>query len=260
MNTLSNSSVIEDRYLAYLAGFDGGQKVSEISNKIKAGNHPGSKVATYIKDAIKNGLVTSFVLAYPLLKSGSSILGGRLEVCPSCIKNVFLLNDWGMDFKYFFTGSQSKPRDIGESFLQPFGAGAFCLANEDNAIMKCRAINYMGELAYNFAEATIISLVALTLFAKWSAFLSQKNTEEQTIKDFLTERFGKIATRLSDLETNPEIQDCATRILQHQLEINKEIESLNLRLSWREVEQITQPVFDAARRAELKSKTIVLKS
>jgi hypothetical protein len=95
--------------------------------------------------------------------------------------------------------------------------------------------------------AAAVGLVSWFSYSKMNAYQAKERQSENDLKKDLADRYGKIATRLAALESNEEVQVCARNILQRQLEINKEIDSLHLpNLSWKNIVDITQPVFDAA--------------
>jgi hypothetical protein len=82
-----------------------------------------------------------------------------------------------------------------------------------------------------------------------NTYAAQERKAEEDLKKDLTIRFQKTATRLKALETNPEVQECARNILHRQMEIHQELEVLQLpTLAQENIEQITKPLFDAAKK------------
>ena len=81
-----------------------------------------------------------------------------------------------------------------------------------------------------------------------NSYAREECQAEEDVKNVLTDRFGKIATRLTAIEANQKLKHALKIFILRQLEINKEIESLQLpSWVWKDIEQITQPVFEAAR-------------
>jgi hypothetical protein len=261
MNFLT-SSIVEDRYIAHLVGLSEGEKTIKFADKYhayQAQKHPiTNKIASGLIGTIKGTVLTTFgVLAYPLVNETmrENIFGSTLNVCITCGKNTKSFVDLAIDINRFLQPEK------GLSFLKQlttsYGAGVVVAgkcATQSEMLLAARVVNYAGSIqetiSNNFTLIGTVALGLVGLFAisKMHAYSAEECQAEEALKNVLTDRFGKIATRLEDLKANPEIEAFAEKLLERQLEINQEIESLQLpSLTWKEITQITQPVFDAAK-------------
>lgn len=265
MTNISNSSIAEDRYLAHMAEMQGGKNIIGFSDRYWASSaqkHPiGNKMFASTIGLIKSSVVTSFaLLAYPLMNSStrSSILGSALDVCLTCGINVKTIGD--LFYKVQNLVDPHKTQSYVEQTMEAYKAGAEAVANcatDDKALLACRAGNYAGGIVdmlsdnYMLVTAAAVGLFTWFSYSKMNTYAKKELATEVAIKKDLTNRYGKIATRLAALESNQEVQACAKNILQRQLEINQEIERLNLpNLTWKDIENITQPVFEAAEKKQ----------
>lgn len=277
MSSIQNSLVVEDKYIAYLAGMQTGKKIIESNDERKAylaQKHPiSNKITASIMGLINSSIFTTAgVLAYPLVNGSmrSSILGSRSNVCVTCGSNLQSIALLITDIQRKITPEKSLPNWAENcaatisSYVIGIDAATSCTTNEQ-ALMSCRAFNLVGGTwntlsdNYMLIGAIGVSLMALFTFSQMNTYVMQERQSEEDIKKSLTDRFGKIATRLISRETNQEVQEYAKNILQRQLEINKELEALQLpTLTWRGIEQITQPVFNAAKNITNKSKHAIV--
>lgn len=269
MASITSSPITEDRYIAHLAGMQTGKKIIGFYDKYKAYSaqkHPiSNKIAASMIGSIKGGVITTFgVLAYPLVNNSmrSSILGSGWSVCTACGVHAKSVADVILSIEQFVEPekAQSYWEKKANSYVMGFKTIHSC-ATDDQSLMSCRAVNYVGGVwdtlsnNYMLIGAVTVGLVALFTYSKLHTYAKQESLAEKDIKKDLIDRFGKIATRLKALEASKEVQECARNILQRQLEINKELESLQLpTLTWKDIEQITQPVFDAAKSVKQKGK------
>lgn len=260
MITIAKSPV-EDRYIAYLAGAQKG--INPITNKDRnkaycAQKHPVSnKIASSIIGLLKGGFITSFGLAtYPLVNQTmkASIFGSTWEVCSACGAHGKALADLIQNI-HRFVDPQKAPSYLGQkvqSYLAGLSITGSCVADKQNLI-NCRIVNYLGSIAETLSKHSIMigsataGLVTFFAYAKMNSYLKQERAAEEELIDCLTNKFGKIATRLTALGTKKSGPKRATDILLRRLEINKEVENLHLpSLAWKDIEHITQPVFEAA--------------
>lgn len=282
MNSIANSSVVEDRYIAHLAEMQGGQKTIEFIDKLHAWGaqkHPVLNIITSgITGSVKaTAITTLFVLAFPLgnTRMLSNICGSAMDLCVPCgihtrsiTQSITDLSVFINKFNPYVSYWEEKVLSYafgvcGKVMSEVLGIGATgtCFVN-DKTLIWCRGVNYIGSVLETLSEnrillaAIAISLTAVFTNTAMNSWTAAEHREEEDLKNVLTERFGKIATRLSALEINKEVQECAHKILQRQLEINEEVKSLNLpSLKQKDIEQITKPVFDAAKEVQLKSKS-----
>lgn len=265
MTSIANSSVVEDQYIAHLAGMPAGKMIIGFGDGFKsysAQKHPiANSISASIIGLIGSGVLTTVgVLAYPLANSSmrESILGSALvNICGACKTNAEALTKLFCDVQRIIEPDKAAlncGRTI-ESYEFGLEAGSKCPA-DDQFVPQCRIINYHGGVwntvsdNYVLIGAVAVSLASLAtwfIYSQMNSYARKESQAEESIKQSLTDRFGKIASRLTALEANQEIQECANNILQRRVEINKEIEDLQLpALTWKDIEQITQPVFDAA--------------
>ncbi|MBA3817033.1 MAG: hypothetical protein H0X29_11055 [Parachlamydiaceae bacterium] len=273
MSSITKSSVIEDRYIASLAGLTDGQKtIGHVDkyNAYYAKNHPISNtIASGFIGSLNGVAITHFgVLAYLLLNNDkrASIFGSAKEVCVSCGLHTRSITALLLNMQMFLTPKQ------GVSWMQQqllslrVGVGAAVVCVVDNPInLGCRVVNYVGgvqeTISNNYMEigAVTVGLIALFTYSKMNAYAAQERHVEKKLKHELTDRFEKIASRLKDLKSNPQIQECAKKILERKIEINKEIESLKLpNLTSKGIKKITQPVFDRAKKVCKRAKILDL--
>src|SRR5262249_54637475 len=76
--------------------------------------------------------------------------------------------------------------------------------------------------------SSLVCLTALFIYLQNKTLQNDENQFEEDLTRTLADKYGKIATRLNDLESNTLAQGYAKKILQNQLQINQEIENLNL--------------------------------
>lgn len=261
MSSIVNSHLVEDRYITYMAGLPQGQQPIGFMDKYHsygAQKHPiSNSIAANIIGTTKGIALTALgVLAYPFANETmkATFLGSNWNASYACANNVAdafnIYCTWGRIFDPRHATSYLS-ESVKESFIF-YSTLAKC-ATDDRSLLLGRAANYgravLDTVAQNYpyiAAASVVLAALYTFDKNVSYVVQEKETEEQLIQT-LKNRFGKIATRLTDLETNSEAQECAKRILQHRLQINTEIENLQLpSLNWKDIEEITQPVFDAA--------------
>lgn len=264
MNNIKNNSLYNS-YIAHLAGIQSEKKNMDFMDEIpkskdyfSAQKHPTSnKIA-----AVVNGLTGSVfytalgVLTYPLFDSDirSSIFGLKDDVCGSCAINTASLSNMIVNFNNMINYEKV---DFVNKYL-------FSLSNDLKAqgscqtetTIPCRLINY-GQSVFSenstYIGIAAVALTALLAYSKFNSYVANELKAEESIKNTLAIKFGKIATRISELEDHPQVQENAKKILQRQLEIIGDIEKLKLpNLTWKDIEKITKPVFKAARKAQAK--------
>lgn len=279
--SIVNNSPVEDRYIAYLAGLPrGGQQTIEFMDKYQASSaqrHPiSNQISSSIVGSIKGITLTALgVLAYPVVNEGikSDVLGSTWEVCSTWVDNFQTHAESLYNFDPHKISDYVDFQKVKTVFWQMMKTshdglktGYKCLTDDamfeqcrEELIKKGRANDYINSVMDTASThrmligAVTVGLVALCTASKMSSYTMQELQTEKNLRNTLANRFGKIATRLTTLETNRDAQECARRILQNRLQINKEIENLHLpSLTWKDIEQITQPVFDAALRIQPK--------
>lgn len=267
MTAISNSLILEDRYIAYMAGLS--KKPADFADKYKiyaAQHHPiYNRIASSVLGSIQSGLITTTgILTYPFINDSirSSIFGSFTNVCVSCSNNVKSFTDLMIKIVKFvqtFDEMQSPSHkklsywdEIKISYGSWLTTGTKCYSDE-LTLLACRGLNYGASIKEILLENYLligigsIGLAALLGSYKMHSYISKEQKAAKEVKQDLVNKFSKIATRLIALKANPQAQSCAKTILERRLEINTEIEKLNIpNLSWPEIEQITQPVFDAA--------------
>lgn len=262
MNRLADSPIQEDRYIVHLAGQPNGKKTIKASDKNQAKlaqNHPlGNKIASLFTGMIKGALLSIVGgSVYPLLNKemSDSIFGSTWTVCAACGSNIQSLVMRANNFKNFFDPN-SKPVDsfakYGDSYGLGLSVGKEC-ATDIKALTTCRKINY-GVSVFDtiFSINTIIGtacLIALFTYSKMNSYTTKKLQAKEKLINNLEERYGKIAARLNTLKVNKEVRDYANSIWFRQQEINQAIADLKLpNMKWKQIVEITNPVFIAADR------------
>ncbi len=243
-----------------MAGMNAGTKTIGFMDKFNASyaqKHPISNtIAAGIIGPIKGIATVSFgLLASPFLNSASraSILGSGWDVCTSCGSNVIgTVNTVYKAAEILDQRQLPYLNQLLDSWSSGFAVATKC-AVEVETQTACRAFNYAGSIVntlsnnYVLVGAATVGLVAYFTYNKMNTYKAKECQTEENLKNELTERYEKIAARLTSLESNSEIQKCATKILERRFEINSELKSLQLpSLSWKVIKQITKPVFDAA--------------
>lgn len=265
MNYITTNSIPEDRYITYLAGLTGQSPVGFLDNyhAHKAQKHTLSNRVISNIIGITKGIATTAlgVSAYPLFRDGikETFFASRLSVANTYVENIRALEDANFTFRSIFEplNATSYLRNYFETSYNDVRTFKETLLLDEKDLMKIRALNYVAKVWETLANHTLLigttAVVLTALFAySQNQRYSEKETEaEERLKQSLADRFEKIATRLIDLESNKQAQECARRILQNQLQINKEIENLHLpSLTWKEIKMITKPVFDAAQKIQ----------
>jgi hypothetical protein len=264
MNRLTTSSLPEDQHITYLSGLPTGNSpigYMDKYNAYRAQKHPiGNQIISKLSGVINGiGLTALGLTAYPLFRDGvrQTFFASRFNVCTTFASNVCSTGDILFSIDRIFS-----PITAPSEFTQYFGwPGLYCQALYNSAwldesnLMKLRGLNYLGNIGQTLSDnagLVIAGAIALTAYftsTQKKDYVDQEIEAEESLKRSLADRYEKIGTRLLDLENNKQAQGCAERILKNQLQINQEIEALQLpSLSWKEIKNITKPVFDAAQK------------
>lgn len=259
MTSITNSSITEDRYIANLAGMKSNKKALEGFNKFR-----GSSQANPLRKGISTALLGAF--AYPLINSDMRglFLGSANEICVAAgtraaqigllATNLLFRIRQQVNPDAIFNNIKAGVTEGLASFGLGLGTADKCLAADDITRMGYRAVNYLGSVGDTFSEnymmigAAAVNLAVLFALTNIIKDRYDRQAEKDT-KNALTDRFEKIAARLTALDASDEVKECAEMILQRRLEINTEIENLKLpNLNCQKIEKITQPLFDAAQK------------
>ena len=265
MTTISQRSVEQDLQIAYLAGLSNGQSPIEFMDKWNASTaqkHPfANNFSSNISGAIKGIATTAFgTLTYPLFRDGITQTFATPDwvVCSeysaksetminilSKLNSFFKCNSIPLNFDKFISISNNF-KDLCNN----------ATANETDLI-KMQAINYAGKVWETLSNNTLligasaVGLTALFAYSKMQEYTDNEIKAEESLKRSLSDKFEKIADRLTDLKGNSQAQECASRILLNQLQINNEIDNLQLpSLSRKKIKEMTQPVFEAAQKMQ----------
>ncbi len=270
MSILPNSSVKEDRYIAYLAGQKGGQKIigkTDEPDVFKAQEPPISNRIASVLNGSLSGISATLLglLVYPFINGDTreTIIGSsKFSICTSCGIHLKNLSGFLLQFPEF--SPTKKALSYLDQQFTSFSAGIVTVlkcSDKEDLFNACRLMNYLGaikDVLSNYpliiGVGTIFLAVLYTSDAK-NSFISDEKKAECGLINTLAARFEKIAERLTDREADPKIQECAKMILTRRLEINDELENLQLpNLKRIDIRNITQPVFDAAKEVMRKSK------
>lgn len=263
MTSITNSSITEDRYIANLAGMKSNKKALEGINKFR-----GSGQGSPLRKGISTALLGAF--AYPLINSdmratilGSTSFLGIPLVSSACSLRAYSITKFTADLAFSvlpYIDPKATYSSIEKSIVSTFaslgiGVNTAIESATDNKInMGCRAVNYLGSVGDTLSEnymmigAAAVNLAVLFALTNIIKDRYDRQAEKDT-KNALTDRFEKIAARLTALDASDEVKGCAEKILERRLEINTEIENLKLpNLNCQKIEKITQPLFDAAQK------------
>lgn len=265
MTNITTSPIVEDRYIAHMAGLDAGQKTIGHTDKFNATyaqKRPISNtISAGIIGSVKGMAVTTLgLLASPFLNSTSraSIMGNSWEVCSSCGINVKATMDILHKAVEIFDPRQAMPffDQQFDAIEKGLAAAGQCLTDSE-ALSNCRVINYAGSILdtvvnnYTVVGAAALGLTVLYTYSKMNQYAEEECKAEALLKHELTDRFKKIASRLSCYNPDQAAHECARRILLRRYEINEEVSKLGLpSLSWADIEAMTEPVFEAAIRLQ----------
>lgn len=262
MNKLAYNPIQEDRYITYLAGLPQGSSpigMMDKWNSYGAQKHPiRNTVISNILGVTSGVAMTALGTAtVPLFRDGiqATFFASKFDVCMATAGNVKNLFNAFSQYDGMFKGSGVP------DYLNKFFAGNLvgiesfkrCMESNEQEIVKGKVFNYAAnvwDVASNNAHYLLgaaVGLTALFTYMTMNDFTDLENQTEADLIKSLKDRYERIGTRLTDLKTNPDAQKCADRILKNQLQINQEIEALQLpNLSWKQIRQITEPVFEAA--------------
>lgn len=263
MTTIANSPVMEDRYIAYLAGKNGSNTIGwgDYYKASAAQKHPQlNEFASSIFGSIDGIFFTGAgLLAYPFFDKtlNSAITGSSLEVGLAFRNNLKPVQDLMVNiqqtfipsdglFKALFSDLKSK---IDSMNLVELGKGIY-----NGNLKEYRIVNYAGSVLNTLSANYVLIGTAALVLASWftysrmTTYAANEIRAEEDLKNTLKERYLKIAVRLEDCKNSKEVQKCAKAILERRVVINKDIEDLCLPslATWEDITVITKPVFTAA--------------
>lgn len=288
---ISNNNINSN--MTHLAGLEGGHSPIGRDEKAKASTaqkHPFSNSIFSSITGIVDGVTYTAlgVLASPLATGWKGIVGSQADVCNQCYYSMKHFTgdviQQGADSVYFkkamlmngfFKDWIKQAIELESPTLKTFASevygrlGGWSVWSQcqlepsmvSNTVNQCRAANHIAGMDtfirdnYLLIGAAAVSLVVLAkMYNRYTYEANECQAEDALIKD-LKDKYAQIAARIRTGTEDPKIPEMARRILEREFEINEEVAALKLpSLNWKGVEEITEPVFVAARMVAQSSK------